>query len=162
MNGGRLSDLAFLFDVDNTLLDNDRVTRDLSDHLVVEYGEEVRDRYFGIFEDVRRETGYADYLGALQRYRLEDMRDPRVLRLSFWLLDYPFAERLYPRALEVVACCAHRRDRCGALRRRRGVPATEGRALWSVGGVRRTTSSSTSTRNASSRTSNVSSRQGAT
>ncbi len=108
MNGGGLSDVTFLFDVDNTLLDNDRVTRDLSDHLVVEYGQEVHDRYFAIFEDVRRETGYADYLGALQRYRLEDMRDPRVLRLSFWLLDYPFAERLYPRALEVVACCARR------------------------------------------------------
>jgi FMN phosphatase YigB (HAD superfamily) len=97
------SDVVFLFDVDNTLLDNDQVTRDLRDHLAHEYGEEVRDRYFAIFEDVRTEIGYADYLGALQRYRLEDMRDPRVLKLSSWLLDYPFAQRLYPGALEVVA-----------------------------------------------------------
>jgi len=97
------SDVVFLFDVDNTLLDNDQVIRDLRDHLAVEYGEEVRDRYFATFEDVRTETGYADYLGALQRYRLEDMRDPRVLKISSWLLDYPFAERLYPGALEVVA-----------------------------------------------------------
>ena len=100
MDSGRLLDAVFLFDVDNTLLDNDRVTRDLRDHLAAEYGEDVRDRYFAIFEDVRRETGYADYLGALG--------DPRVLRLSSWLLDYPFAERLYPGALDVVACCARR------------------------------------------------------
>lgn len=80
----------------------------LRDHLAAGYGEEVRDRYFAIFEDVRKETGYADYLGALQRYRLEDMHDPRLLRLSSWLLDYPFAERLYPGALEVVAACARR------------------------------------------------------
>jgi len=102
------SDVVFLFDVDNTLLDNDQVIRDLRDHLAVEYGEEVRDRYFAIFEDVRTESGYADYLGALQRYRLEDMRDPRVLKISSWLLDYPFAERLYPGALEVVARVVHR------------------------------------------------------
>jgi len=102
------SDVVFLFDVDNTLLDNDQVIRDLRDHLAVEYGEEVRDRYFAIFEDVRTESGYADYLGALQRYRLEDMRDPRVLKISSWLLDYPFAARLYPGALEVVARVVHR------------------------------------------------------
>ncbi len=107
MNARGLSDAVFLFDVDNTLLDNDQVTRDLCDHLAAEYGEEVRDRYFAIFEDVRKEVGYADYLGALQRYRLEDMHDPRVLRLSSWLIDYPFAERLYPGALDVVARCAH-------------------------------------------------------
>ena len=103
MTAAERSDVVFLFDVDNTLLENDQVIRDLRDHLAVEYGEEVRDRYFAIFEDVRTESGYADYLGALQRYRLEDMRDPRVLKISSWLLDYPFAERLYPGALEVVA-----------------------------------------------------------
>jgi FMN phosphatase YigB (HAD superfamily) len=108
VTAAELADVAFLFDIDNTLLDNDRVTRDLSDHLAAEFGEEVRDRYFAIFEEVRAETGYADYLGALQRYRLEDMRDPRVLRISSWLLDYPFAERLYPGALEVVAHVARR------------------------------------------------------
>ena len=108
MTAAERSDVVFLFDVDNTLLDNDQVIRDLRDHLAVEYGEEVRDRYFAIFEDVRTESGYADYLGALQRYRLEDMRDPRVLKISSWLLDYPFAERLYPGALEVVASVADR------------------------------------------------------
>ena len=106
VNAAGLSDAVFLFDVDNTLLDNDQVTHDLRDHLASEYGAEVRDRYFAIFEEVRKKTGYADYLGALQRYRLEDMRDPRVLRLSSWLLEYPFAERLYPGALDVVARCA--------------------------------------------------------
>ena len=108
MTAAEPSDVVFLFDVDNTLLDNDQVIRDLRDHLAVEYGEEVRDRYFAIFEDVRTESGYADYLGALQRYRLEDMRDPRVLKISSWLLDYPFAERLYPGAIEVVASVVNR------------------------------------------------------
>ncbi len=97
------SDVAFMFDVDDTLLDNDRVEADLHEYLETQFGDGVSKRYFEIFEDVRAETGYADYLGALQRYRLEDLHDPRVLRVSCWLLDYPFAERLYPGALEVVA-----------------------------------------------------------
>ena len=108
MSASDPADVVFLFDVDNTLLDNDRVTTDLHDHLATEYGKSVRDRYFAIFEEVRAELGYADYLGALQRFRLEDMRDPRLLKISCWLLDYPFADRLYPRALEVVARAARR------------------------------------------------------
>ena len=95
-------DLVFLFDVDNTLLDNDGVQADLSDHLERTYGAATRDRYWTIFEELRTELGYADYLGALERYRLEDMHRPDVLRMSSWLVDYPFADRLYPGALDAV------------------------------------------------------------
>jgi FMN phosphatase YigB (HAD superfamily) len=94
--------VVFLFDVDNTLLDNDRVENDLRHHLEKEFGTESRDKYFAIFEELRSELGYADYLGALQRYRLEEVCDPRVLRMSSFLVDYPFAERLYPGALDVL------------------------------------------------------------
>jgi FMN phosphatase YigB (HAD superfamily) len=94
--------LVFLFDVDNTLLDNDQVQADLRDHIAADYGPTARDRYWTIFEELRDTLGYADYLGALQRYRLETLHDPKILRMSHWLMDYPFAERLYPGALDVV------------------------------------------------------------
>jgi FMN phosphatase YigB (HAD superfamily) len=94
--------VVFLFDVDNTLLDNDRVQADLSEHLERTYGAPTRDRYWVIFEELRGELGYADYLGALERYRLEAMHRPDVLRMSSWLVDYPFADRLYPGALDAV------------------------------------------------------------
>jgi FMN phosphatase YigB (HAD superfamily) len=97
-----MDDVAFLFDVDNTLLDNDLVQRDLSDHLTAQYGQAARDRYWTLFEDLRATVGYADYLGALQLYRLEDLHNPKVLRIANWLADYPFADRLYPGALDVV------------------------------------------------------------
>jgi len=99
------ADLTILFDVDNTLLDNDRVQADLSEHLESEFGRASRDRYWAIFETLRVELGYADYLGALQRYRLENLDDPQLLRMSSFLVDYPFASRLYPGALEAVAHC---------------------------------------------------------
>jgi FMN phosphatase YigB (HAD superfamily) len=99
------ADLTILFDVDNTLLDNDRVQADLSEHLEGEFGRASRDRYWAIFETLRVELGYADYLGALQRYRLENLDDPQLLRMSSFLVDYPFASRLYPGALEAVAYC---------------------------------------------------------
>jgi hypothetical protein len=98
-----MHDIVFLFDVDNTLLDNDRVQADLDLHIGLEHGTAVRDRYWQIFEALRDELGYADYLGALERYRLEDMHDPRLLRISNWLVDYPFQERLYRGALDAVA-----------------------------------------------------------
>ncbi|MBB5201940.1 HAD family hydrolase [Glaciimonas immobilis] len=97
------SEIVFLFDCDNTLLDNDRVQFDLQTHLEQEFGAENRTRYWEIFEQLRTELGYADYLGALQRYRLCAMTDPRLLQMSAFLMDYPFAERLYPEALDVVA-----------------------------------------------------------
>lgn len=99
------ADLTILFDVDNTLLDNDRVQADLSEHLETRFGRVSRDRYWAIFETLRVELGYADYLGALQRYRLENLDDPQLLRMSAFLIDYPFASRLYPRALQAVAQC---------------------------------------------------------
>jgi hypothetical protein len=94
--------VVFLFDVDNTLIDNDRVQAHLSEHLEQTYGVAARDRYWKIFEQLRSELGYADYLGALERYRTEDLHRPEVLRMSSWLVDYPFADRLYPRALDAV------------------------------------------------------------
>jgi len=93
---------VFLFDVDNTLLDNDRVTADLRDHLEREVGHERQERYWSIFEELRTEVGYADYLGALQRYRASYSHDLHVLTVSHFLLEYPFHERLFPGALEVV------------------------------------------------------------
>jgi FMN phosphatase YigB (HAD superfamily) len=97
-----MTDTVFLFDVDNTLLDNDRIQSDLGEHLAGTYGNEVRDRYWEIFEQLRTELGYSDYLGALQRYRVEAMHHPKVLRMANWLADYPFQDRLYPDAIKVV------------------------------------------------------------
>jgi FMN phosphatase YigB (HAD superfamily) len=96
---------VFLFDVDNTLLDNDAVQADLSEHLERRFGRACRDRYWALFEELRHELGYADYLGALQRYRLENLDDPQLLEVSAFLIDYPFAERLYPGALAALARC---------------------------------------------------------
>ena len=93
---------VFLFDVDNTLLDNDRVTADLKHQLELEVGHERQERYWVIFEELRAELGYADYLGALQRYRAIYPRDPHVLTVSQFLLHYPFANRLFPNSLDAV------------------------------------------------------------
>jgi FMN phosphatase YigB (HAD superfamily) len=97
-----LHDCVFLIDVDNTLLDNDTVIADLRAHLVELGGAECEHRYWEIFEQLRAELGYADYLGALQRYRIERPREPHVLQTSLYLLHYPFANRLYPGALDVL------------------------------------------------------------
>ena len=96
------ADLVFLFDVDNTLLDTDRVTRDLKRHLDAQIGHDACVRYFDIFETLRRELGYADYLGALQRYRSEHPHTRALLEVSDFLIDYPFTERLFPASLEVL------------------------------------------------------------
>jgi len=95
-------DIVFLFDVDNTLIDNDRVQADLKEHLEQAYGAAARDRYWEILEKLQKELGYVDYLGALERFRIETIHRPDVLRMSGWLVDYPFAERLYPGALRAV------------------------------------------------------------
>jgi FMN phosphatase YigB (HAD superfamily) len=95
--------IVFLLDVDNTLFDNDQFERDLHRHLKQLLGIERQARYWGIFEELRAELGYADYLGAVQRLRVEYLRDPRLLQISSILLDYPFADRLYPGALDVIA-----------------------------------------------------------
>jgi FMN phosphatase YigB (HAD superfamily) len=96
------NEVVFLFDVDNTLLDNDGVTADLRRYLEQKFGPEVRERYFTIFEELRAELGYADYLGTLQRYRLEAECDPKLLLMSEYLVDYPFANRLYPGSLDAL------------------------------------------------------------
>jgi FMN phosphatase YigB (HAD superfamily) len=96
------SPIAFLVDVDNTLLDNDRIQNDLKRHLEREYGAACRDRYWQILEQLFTELGYRDYLGALQRYRVEHPRDIHLLSMSSYLVDYPFANRLYPGSLDVL------------------------------------------------------------
>jgi FMN phosphatase YigB (HAD superfamily) len=96
------SECVFLFDVDNTLLDNDRVIADLRRYLMREVGAVSAEHYFAIFEQLRAELGYADYLGALQRYRLAFPRDPRLLAISSYLVNYPFANRLFPGSLDVL------------------------------------------------------------
>src|SRR2546430_13913444 len=94
--------VVFLFDVDNTLLDNDRITADLKRHLDREVGHERQQRYWTILEQLRTELGYVDYLGALQRFRIQYPHDPHLLTVSHFLVDYPFANRLFPNALDVV------------------------------------------------------------
>jgi FMN phosphatase YigB (HAD superfamily) len=96
------SDVVFLFDVDNTLLDNDRITADLKRHLEKEVGHDRQQRYWEFFEQLRTELGYADYLGALQRYRIEYPRDPGLLTVSHFMVNYPFATRLFPDSLDVI------------------------------------------------------------
>ncbi len=93
--------VVFFFDVDNTLLNNDKVTADLEGWLH-QFGEGAYGRYRELFEELRQEIGYADYLGTLQRYRLEKMHDARLLRMSSFLVDYPFANRLYPGSLDAI------------------------------------------------------------
>jgi FMN phosphatase YigB (HAD superfamily) len=97
-----MTDTVFLLDVDNTLLDNDAVIDDLRRHLVEAFGPDCDRRYWEIFEQLRTELGYADYLGALQRYRVERPREPHVLQISLFLLHYPFATRVYPGAFDAI------------------------------------------------------------
>ena len=99
--------VVFLIDVDNTLLDNDRVIADLMGHLDDQVGHDCQKRYWSIFEELRSELGYADYLGALQRYRVERPRDLRILTVSSYLTNYPFANRLFPNSLDVIDRLRH-------------------------------------------------------
>ena len=94
--------MVFLIDVDNTLIDNDGIQQDLKDHLERDYGLASRVRYWKILEDLFDELGYRDYLGALQRYRVEHPRQVELLAMSSFLIDYPFAKRLFPGSLELL------------------------------------------------------------
>jgi len=94
--------VAFLVDVDNTLLDHDGAQQDYLKEIRRTVSARAAERYWQIFEDLQRDVGYADYLGALQRYRIEDLHDPKLLSVSSYLLDYPFRNRLYPGSLEVI------------------------------------------------------------
>jgi FMN phosphatase YigB (HAD superfamily) len=100
--------IVFLIDVDNTLLDNDGVQQDLKDHLERNYGVDARIRYWKILDDLFGELGYRDYLGALQRFRVEHPTEVELLWMSSYLLEYPFANKLFPSALKVL-------DRLGSL-----------------------------------------------
>jgi FMN phosphatase YigB (HAD superfamily) len=94
--------IVFLVDVDNTLLDNDRIQQDLKEHIERAYGRAARERYWTILEDHFAELGYRDYIGALQRLRVEHPREVELLSMSSFLIDYPFAETLFPAAREVL------------------------------------------------------------
>ncbi len=94
--------VVFLLDVDNTLLDNDRVIADLMRHLDEAMGHESQQQYWEIFNQLREEVGYADYLGALQQYRALNPHDPNVVSVSSFLINYPFANRLFPNALDAI------------------------------------------------------------
>src|SRR5262249_29871184 len=94
--------MVFLIDVDNTLIDNDEIQQDLKDHLERDYGLASRVRYWNILEDLFKELGYRDYLGALQRYRVEHPRQVELLAMSSFLIDYPFAKRLFPGSLDLL------------------------------------------------------------
>ncbi len=94
--------VVFLFDVDNTLLDNDRFKADIGQHVMQTFGEAAKERFWALYEEQRTKHNYVDLLGTLERFRLEHIEDPNALRLANWLLDYPFIERLYPDALGVV------------------------------------------------------------
>ncbi|MGH7532949.1 MAG: HAD family hydrolase, partial [Gemmatimonadales bacterium] len=100
-----MSDVVFLFDCDNTLLDNDAIVAELRTHLIREFGHASADRYWEGFEQLRSELGYADYLGALQRYRVANESDTRLMAMSSFLIDYQFADRLYAGALDVLRSC---------------------------------------------------------
>jgi FMN phosphatase YigB (HAD superfamily) len=93
---------VFLLDVDNTLLDNDTVIDDLKRHLSQEFKPDRQEHYWRIFDEHRSKYGYADYLGALQQYRIEHECDPHFMKISLYLLSYAFADRLYPASLEVI------------------------------------------------------------
>lgn len=96
-------EVVFLLDVDNTLLDNDRFAADLGERLEQGFGPAERERYWAIFSRLREQSGLADYLGSLQAFRSGLDDHPELLAMSDFLLEYPFAARLFPRALEAVA-----------------------------------------------------------
>jgi FMN phosphatase YigB (HAD superfamily) len=95
--------MVFLLDIDNTLLDNDRFAADLGDRLEQCFGAPERARYWKIFAELREQLGLADYLASLQAFRTGLDDHPGLLDMSEFLLEYPFATRLYPLALEAVA-----------------------------------------------------------
>ncbi len=94
---------VFLLDVDNTLLDNDRFAADLRVRLTQDFGAAECERYWTIYDGLRGQLGYADYLAALQLFRDGLDGDSDLLQMSAFLLEYPFAQRFYPRALEAIA-----------------------------------------------------------
>ena len=129
--------IVFLVDVDNTLVDNDGIQQDLKDHLERTYGVAARDRYWRILEDLMVELGYRDYIGALQRFRVEHPREIELLSMSSFLMDYPFADRLYPHALAVLERLRRPWPDRDPVRRRCRLPAAQGRACRA--GARRST-----------------------
>ncbi len=96
------SPIVFLLDVDNTLIDNDRFGSDLTARLYQEFGQPECERYWSIYGALRDKHGFADYLGALQDFRTGCNNEAALLQMSKFLLDYPFNERVYPRARDAI------------------------------------------------------------
>ena len=115
--------VVFLVDVDNTLLNNDRIQEDLKRHIERKFGREYRDRFWAIQEKLFEELGYRDYLGALQRFRVENPYEPHLVTAATFLVDYPFANRLYPEALDVLEKLRQWGQLC-SLRRRCCLPTS--------------------------------------
>jgi len=96
------SPVVILVDIDNTLLDNDRIQEDFKRRIEREMGTAARDRYWTIVERLFTDLGYRDYIGALQEFRVGQPQDMRLFAFSRYVVDYPFADVLYPRALDVL------------------------------------------------------------
>ena len=133
-------DTVFLFDVDNTLLDNDRFREDLRERLQAAHGDRVCARYWEIMDELWGTLGYMDYLGALERLRLEDPHDFAIFHTANWLLDYPFADRLYPHAFDAVKHVRQWQIGRHPVGRRRHLSAAQDPALRACG--RRSTATS--------------------
>ncbi len=120
----RSSPVAFLLDVDNTLIDSDAIVDDFRRHLSGALGKRAQAEYWRIFEERQQELGYADYLGSLQTFRCQNPRDLDFLKLSMFLLDYPFGERLFPKALDLIAVLEIPRSCGDRVERRCGFSAS--------------------------------------
>ena len=123
------SPIVLLVDVDDTLLENDRIQDDFQAHMGREFGPECRDRFWAIQEELFQELGYRDYLGAFQRFRVEHPYEPHLVTAANYLVDYPFADRLYPRRTGRAQEAPHLGANGDSLRRRRGLSAAQGRSL---------------------------------
>ncbi len=96
------SDMVFLFDVDNTLLDHDRVKQDLGALLDSRIFDGASEHYWSAYEAIRAETGQADFLASFQRCWIDSECNPHWLPAADLMLDYPYSDRLYPGALHVL------------------------------------------------------------
>jgi phosphoserine phosphatase len=98
--------LVFWLDVDNTLVANDDVKEDLDQHLQVEVGTQLAERFWALYEEVRKEESLVDIPLALERFREQtstaEMDDLTYQHVRSIFNNYPFSKALYPYALETV------------------------------------------------------------
>lgn len=98
--------IVFLVDVDNTLLDNDRVKANLDDHLRAVVGSRLAQCFWDIYEQVRKEKGVVDIPAALISFREQtpatEMDEYTYQHIHSMFEHYPFDKALYPGALETI------------------------------------------------------------